>query len=369
MQCRFGPLRTGVTMATELESLVKDALSGLIAPGDSIDIIKNKRLSALIVDDGNVAAVLEFGEKAPSEVEKFRAEVESVIRAIDGVKSAAVVSTGAKGSRPKEAPKPMAGQNTAPTPIDIPGVKHIIAVSSGKGGVGKSTTSINLALALRDMGLKVGIMDADVFGPSLPTLVGKNEKPTLKDDKIMPIEALGLKAMSIGFLIDVDQPVAWRGPRVMGAIGQLLHEVAWGPLDVLVVDMPPGTGDVQLTMVQKAPLSGAVVVSTPQDLALIDARKGITMFEKVNVPILGIIENMSQFICPNCGTTSHIFGTGGARAEAEKLGTPFLGEIPLAMSIRKNADNGTPTVEADKDSPEAKPYQAIAQQIREKLSL
>ncbi len=235
--------------------------------------------------------------------------------------------------------------------------------------MGKSTTSINLAIALRDQGLKVGVLDADIFGPSIPMLLGVDDKPEIKNKIIQPIMAHGLKVMSVGFLIDVDQPVVWRGPRVMGATQQLLKDVAWGPLDVLVVDMPPGTGDVQLTMVQQAPLSGAVIVSTPQDLALIDARKGLAMFRKVNVPIMGIIENMSTFHCPHCGEESHIFGHGGAADTAKELGCDFLGGIPLHMSVREHADGGDPIVAAEPDSPVSKAYKAIAAQVSEKLGV
>ena len=227
----------------------------------------------------------------------------------------------------------------------MPGVTSIIAVASGKGGVGKSTTAVNLALGLRDLGLKVGMLDADIYGPSLPKLLAIREKPqTIGGTRLKPIERYGLKVMSIGFLIEEETPMIWRGPMVMSALTQMLREVEWGTLDVMVVDMPPGTGDAQLTMAQQVPLKGAVIVSTPQDLALIDARRGIAMFKRVNVPVLGIVENMSTFICPNCGTRSDIFGHGGARHEAERLGVPFLGEVPLEMAIRETSDAGLPVV-------------------------
>ena len=215
-------------------------------------------------------------------------------------------------------------------------------MASGKGGVGKSTTSINLALAFAAQGLKTGILDADIYGPSLPRLLGLSEKPRSENNKLIPLSALGLEAMSIGFLVDEDAPTIWRGPMVMSAVQQMLRDVAWGDLDVLVIDMPPGTGDAQLTLSQRADLAGAVIVSTPQDLALIDARKGLNMFRRVNVPVLGIVENMSYFVCPSCGEISDIFGTGGAKAEAERLGLPFLGGIPLNMEIRATSDAGTP---------------------------
>ena len=250
----------------------------------------------------------------------------------------------------------------------IPGVDAIIAVASGKGGVGKSTTAVNLALGLRDLGLKVGMLDADIYGPSLPKLLAIKEKPqTIGGTRLKPIERYGLTVMSIGFLIEEETPMIWRGPMVMSAITQMLREVEWGKLDVMVVDMPPGTGDAQLTMAQQVPLKGAVIVSTPQDLALIDARRGIAMFKRVNVPVLGIVENMSYFLCPQCGTRSDIFGHGGARQEAERLGVPFLGEVPLHMTIRETSDAGLPVVATEPDGPHAKIYREIAAKVREQL--
>jgi ATP-binding protein involved in chromosome partitioning len=247
-------------------------------------------------------------------------------------------------------------------------VTSIIAVASGKGGVGKSTTAVNLALGLRDLGLKVGVLDADIYGPSMPKLLAIREKPqTIGGTRLKPIERYGLTVMSIGFLIDEETPMIWRGPMVMSALTQMLREVEWGTLDVMVVDMPPGTGDAQLTMAQQVPLKGAVIVSTPQDLALIDARRGIAMFRRVNVPVLGIVENMSMFICPKCGTRSDIFGHGGARHEAERLGVPFLGEVPLDMSIRETSDAGLPIVATQPDSPHATAYRAIAAAVRDQL--
>jgi ATP-binding protein involved in chromosome partitioning len=241
-------------------------------------------------------------------------------------------------------------------------VKHIVAVASGKGGVGKSTLSCNLALALRAQGLRVGLMDADIYGPSVPKLFGLGgQKPRLISGKILePLEGHGIKVMSIGFLVEEESAMIWRGPMVMSAITQMLREVAWGELDVLLVDMPPGTGDAQLTMAQATPLAGAVIVSTPQDLALIDARRGVAMFKKVEVPILGVVENMATFVCPNCGHESHPFGHGGARREAEKLGVPFLGEVPLDIAIRENSDAGRPVVAVDPDGPQARAFRDIA---------
>ena len=236
-------------------------------------------------------------------------------------------------------------------------------MASGKGGVGKSTTSINLALAIAATGQRVGILDADIYGPSLPRLIGKNVKPQTDGKKIKPIEAWGLQTMSIGYLVAEDAPTIWRGPMVMSAIEQMLRDVAWDNLDVLVIDMPPGTGDAQLTLSQRAALSGAVIVSTPQDLALIDARKGLNMFRKVNVPVLGIVENMSHFICPDCGGRHEVFGNGGARAEAAAIGAPFLGEVPLEMEIRATSDEGNPIVISQPDGPHAQHYMAIAEKV------
>ena len=260
-------------------------------------------------------------------------------------------------------------EEAAAKPNIIPGVKHVVAISSGKGGVGKSTTSINLALALRDLGLKVGVLDADIYGPSMPKLLGIHGKPeTIDGKRLKPMEGYGLKVMSIGFLVEEETPMIWRGPMVMSALTQMLREVEWGTLDVIVVDMPPGTGDAQLTMAQQVPLRGAVIVSTPQDLALIDARRGVAMFKRVNVPILGVIENMSHFLCPHCGTRSDIFGHGGARKEADRLGVPFLGEIPLHMDIREKSDAGLPVVATEPDGPHAKIYRDIAARIRDQLA-
>jgi len=245
----------------------------------------------------------------------------------------------------------------------IPGVKAILAVASGKGGVGKSTTSVNLALGLRALGLKVGLLDADIYGPSIPRLMGITDRPDIKDDRIIPVDKYGLKVMSMGMMMDEESPVIWRGPMIVSALMQMVREVEWGTLDVLVLDMPPGTGDAQLTLAQQVPLAGAVIVSTPQDLALIDARKGLKMFKNVDVPILGIIENMSTFICPHCGESSDIFGHGGAQDEAAKLGVMFLGAVPLHMDIRHFSDAGTPVVIADTDGPHAKIYKTIAMKV------
>jgi ATP-binding protein involved in chromosome partitioning len=333
-------------------------------------------LSDVVVSDGKVFFSLTVDAAAVKAWEPVRKAAEDAVRAISGVQSALVALTaersgGASGSRPQQP----AGQSAprAAHPADkvqpgIPGVDAVIAVASGKGGVGKSTTAVNLALGLRDLGLKVGMLDADIYGPSLPKLLAIREKPqTIGGTRLKPIERYGLTVMSIGFLIDEETPMIWRGPMVMSAITQMLREVEWGKLDVMVVDMPPGTGDAQLTMAQQVPLKGAVIVSTPQDLALIDARRGVAMFKRVNVPVLGVVENMSYFLCPSCGTRSDIFGHGGAQQEAGRLGVPFLGEVPLHMTIREKSDSGLPVVATEPDGPHAKIYRAIAAKVRDQI--
>jgi ATP-binding protein involved in chromosome partitioning len=343
-------------------------------------------LSAISVNDGKVLFSINVDAAEARAWEGTRAEAEAAVRAIPGVTMAMVALTaerkpGAVAAAPAPRPThshgvpPVAAHRPPQSPAspmskqsEIPGVSAVIAVASGKGGVGKSTTALNLALGLRDLGLRVGLLDADIYGPSVPRLTGIREKPQLNNDKKMiPIMRFGLAIMSIGFLVDEDTAMIWRGPMVMSAITQMLRDVVWGTLDVLVVDMPPGTGDAQLTLAQNVPLKGAVIVSTPQDLSLIDARRGLAMFKKVNVPVLGIVENMSYFQCPHCGTRSDIFGHGGARHEAERLGVPFLGEIPLHMSIRATSDAGTPVVASEPDGPHAAIYRAIGAKVREQL--
>jgi ATP-binding protein involved in chromosome partitioning len=342
-------------------------------------------LSAITANDGKVFFSINVEAAEARAWEDTRAQAEAAVRAIPGVVAAMIALTAERrpGSAPAPAatpPRPQGGvqpvsahqhpHNPAGSPMarqtEIPGIAAVIAVASGKGGVGKSTTAINLALGLRDLGLKVGLLDADIYGPSVPRLTGLHDKPQLTADKQMiPLARFGLAIMSIGFLIDEDRAMVWRGPMVMQAITQMLRDVAWGTLDVLVVDMPPGTGDAQLTLAQNVPLKGAVIVSTPQDLSLIDARRGLAMFRQVNVPVLGIIENMSYFQCPHCGTRSDIFGHGGARHEAERLGVPFLGEIPLHMDIRATSDAGNPVVVSDPDGPHAAIYRSIAGKVRD----
>jgi ATP-binding protein involved in chromosome partitioning len=343
-------------------------------------------LSAITVNDGKVFFSINVDAAEARAWESTRAEAEAAVRAIPGVTVAMIALTAERkaGATPPPPPPPhrhapgvphVSSHRPPQSPVspmskqsEIPGVAAVIAVASGKGGVGKSTTALNLALGLRDLGLRVGLLDADIYGPSVPRLTGIREKPQLNDDKKMiPIQRFGLAIMSIGFLVEEDTAMIWRGPMVMSAITQMLRDVAWGTLDILVVDMPPGTGDAQLTLAQNVPLKGAVIISTPQDLSLIDARRGLAMFRKVNVPVLGIVENMSYFQCPHCGTRSDIFGHGGARHEAERLGVPFLGEIPLHMSIRVTSDSGTPVVESEPDGPHAAIYRAIGAKVRDQL--
>jgi len=292
--------------------------------------------------------------------------VTAVLTAHSGGAAAQPQGQAASQAQPRPAPQ---AQGAAGGRALVPGVKSIVAVASGKGGVGKSTTAANLALALARLGLAVGVLDADIYGPSQPRMLGIGGRPSSPDGKTLkPMENYGVKCMSMGFLVAEDTPMIWRGPMVQSALQQMLRDVDWGELDVLVVDMPPGTGDAQLSMSQHVPLAGAVIVSTPQDIALLDARKGLNMFRKVDVPVLGIIENMSFFICPNCGHTSHIFSHGGARREAERLGVDFLGEIPLDIVIRETSDSGQPIVVSHPDSEHAKAYMAIAERVRDKLA-
>jgi ATP-binding protein involved in chromosome partitioning len=360
-----------------------DVLAALakVASPQGQPLTETGTLSDVVVTDGKVFFSITVDAGAVKEWESVRARAEAATRAVPGVQSVLVALTaerasGVGGTAPQRRPqlphataRPREGGG-APSPAGIPGVTSIIAVASGKGGVGKSTTAVNLALGLRDLGLKVGILDADIYGPSMPKLLAIREKPqTIGGNRLRPIERHGMQVMSIGFLIEEETPMIWRGPMVMSALTQMLREVEWGTLDVMVVDMPPGTGDAQLTMAQQVPLKGAVIVSTPQDLALIDARRGIAMFRRVNVPVLGIVENMSTFICPHCGERSDIFGHGGARAEAERLGVPFLGEVPLHMDIREKSDSGQPVVATVPDGPHAQAYRAIAARVRDGLQV
>jgi len=375
--------------ATITKDDVLSELERVKGPDLSDNIVALGMVSEIVIHKDKVYFAISVDPARAQELEPLREAAEKVVSELPGVGSATVSLTadrepGSASSLPPSGPPPspaaasMGGPGAPPPPMGggigapgagaapkisgVPGVKRIIAVASGKGGVGKSTTSVNLALAFQANGLNVGVLDADIYGPSMPRLLGITGRPQPVHGNILkPMEGYGLKVMSMGFLVEEDTPMIWRGPMVMSALTQMLKEVAWGELDLLVVDMPPGTGDAQLTMAQQVPLAGAIIVSTPQDLALIDARKGLNMFRRVDVPVLGIVENMSYFLCPSCGERSDIFGHGGARNEAEKLGVPFLGEIPLHMDIREKSDSGQPIVISDPDSPHAKTYREIAE--------
>jgi ATP-binding protein involved in chromosome partitioning len=378
------------------EQTVRAALATVMDPDRKQDIVTLGMVSGLTVKDGHVAFAIEVDPRRGAQLEPLRKVAEKTVDAIPGVLSVTAVLTSEKSPSASAAPPqpagghshggggnhshgaPAPGRNPAAGPAGhptgpggkmlVPGVRSIIAVASGKGGVGKSTTAVNLAMALAGKKLKVGILDADIYGPSQPRMMGISGRPNSKDGKTLdPMENYGVKVMSMGFLVPEDTPMIWRGPMVMGALEQMLRDVAWGELDALVIDLPPGTGDAQLTISQRVPVTGAVIVSTPQDIALLDARKGLNMFRKVDVPVFGIIENMSYHVCSNCGHVEHIFSHGGARKEAERLGTEFLGELPLHISIRETSDGGTPIVVSQPDSEHAKAYCKIADRVWEKV--
>jgi ATP-binding protein involved in chromosome partitioning len=339
-------------MSITLET-VRDALSTVIDPNTGKDFIATKSAKNIKIDGANVSLDIELGYPAKSQIEPLRAAVIASLSALPGVGQVSanvyvkIVAHAAQGGVKL-----------------LPNVRNIIAVASGKGGVGKSTTAANLALALAAEGANVGLLDADIYGPSQPMMLGVSGKPDSKDGKTMePLHAHGLQIASIGFMIDPDQPMVWRGPMVTQALQQLLELTNWRDLDYLVVDMPPGTGDIQLTLSQKVPVTGAVIVTTPQDIALLDARKGLKMFEKVGIPILGIVENMSVHVCSQCGHAEAIFGEGGGAKMCADFGVPFLGALPLTMSIREQADSGRPTVVADPEGPVAQIYQQIARKL------
>jgi len=332
---------------------VQQALRKVVDQNLGRDFVTAKSIRKIAVDGANVSVDLQIGYPARSQLESLKRLVHDAVAALPGVGRVAVNVT----------------QKMAPHAVQrgvklVPGVKNIVAIASGKGGVGKSTTAVNLALALAAEGASVGVLDADIYGPSQPTMLGLAGRPESKDGKTLePMEAYGVQAMSIGFLIDTDTPMVWRGPMVTQALEQLLKDTNWRDLDYLVVDMPPGTGDIALTLSQKVPVTGAVIVTTPQDIALIDARKGLKMFEKVGVPIVGIVENMSIHICSKCGHAEHIFGEGGAERMCRDYNVPFLGSLPLDIRIREQADSGRPTVIAEPDGPVAQAYKAIARKV------
>ena len=341
-------------MAAPTTDQLRAALRAVRDPRSGQDIVAAGLIDSLETRDGLVHVALRTQRADAQAMEAVARQAQATLGRVPGVANATVVLTAHR-------PEPAAA---APGRAKLlPGVKHVVAIASGKGGVGKSTSAVNLAVALAQAGHRVGLLDADVYGPSLPRMLGVAAKPEIVDGRMAPLKAWGLLAMSIGLLVDQDTAMIWRGPMVMSALEQMMGQVAWGDLDILIVDMPPGTGDAQLTMAQRVSLSGAVIVSTPQDVALIDARRGVRMFEKVMVPVLGLIENMSFFACPHCGTTTHLFGHGGARREAEALGVPFLGEVPLDMEIRERSDAGLPVVATVPDGPHALPYRAIADQV------
>ncbi|QDC02271.1 Mrp/NBP35 family ATP-binding protein [Mesorhizobium sp. 8] len=370
-------------MTVTKESVIEH-LKTVNGPDFTGNIVDLGLVSEIFIADSKVFFSITVPAERAQQMEPLRAAAERVVKTIPGVAGAVVALTaekkggGMENAPPRQPPRlaPAPGGHAPHAPASrtsgkrgVPGIEAIIAVASGKGGVGKSTTAVNLALGLAANGLKVGVLDADIYGPSMPRLLGIRGRPETKDGKILqPMQNFGLKVMSMGFLVDEETPMIWRGPMVISALTQMLRECEWGPLDVLVVDMPPGTGDAQLTMAQQVPLAGAVIVSTPQDLALIDARKGLNMFRKVDVPLLGIVENMSYFIAPDTGKRYDIFGHGGAKREAERLGVTFLGEVPLEMGIRESSDDGRPVVAAKPDGPEAKIYRDIAAKVWERLA-
>ena len=367
-------------MSVVTREQVLETLKTVRGPDFEGDLVSLGMVSDVFISDGKVYFSITVPAERANELEPLRQAAEKTVKAMPGVKGALVSLTAERkaGAAPAARPQPAAHSHShshshapvqapsgqRPARQNIPGIGAIIAVASGKGGVGKSTTAVNLALAMKANGLSVGILDADVYGPSMPKLLGITGRPQQIENRIIvPMENYGIKAMSMGFLVDEGTAMIWRGPMVQSALMQMLREVAWGDLDVLVVDMPPGTGDAQLTMAQQVPLSGAVIVSTPQDLALIDARKGLNMFNKVEVPVLGIVENMSYFIAPDTGARYDIFGHGGARSEAERIGVPFLGEVPLTIAIRETSDAGTPVVVSDPEGPQARVYREIAGKV------
>ena len=347
-------------MAETDEASLRQALRSLNDPVSGRDIVTAGLVDGLAVRDGLVHLALLADRKTAGAMEGVRARAQTLLAAIPGVLNVTAVLTSHKVAAPEPPP--------ASTEL-LPGVKHIVAVASGKGGVGKSTTAVNLAVALARAGHRVGLLDADIYGPSLPQMLGVHRKPDMKGERMVPLETWGVRWLSIGLLVDPETAMVWRGPMVMGALTQLLGQVEWGTLDVMILDMPPGTGDAQLTIAQKLKLAGALIVSTPQDVALADARRGVRMFEKTQVPVLGLVENMSYYCCPQCGHRSELFGHGGARWEAARLGVEFLGEIPLLLDIRESGDAGRPVAAAAPDSPAGQAYATLAAKLWAKLGV
>jgi ATP-binding protein involved in chromosome partitioning len=366
------PFQSEAIRVTITRDAICSALSTLHAPDGHALTVTTGGPVEIAISGTRVTVAIAIDPTQAAQWEPVRKRAEQRLALIPDITQALVVLTAASAERattPAAITTPAPASQTSASFPNLAHIKHIIAVASGKGGVGKSTTACNIALTLRLQGLKVGILDADIYGPSLPKLLNLNGRPTIVSGRTLaPLEAFGCKVMSIGFVVDVDKALVWRGPMVASAITQMLRDVAWGTLDVLIVDMPPGTGDAQLTLAQNVPLAGAVIVTTPQDLALIDARRGVEMFRAVGVPILGLIENMSYFICDGCGKRHHIFSNGGARDEAVKLGVPFLGEVPLDLAIRERADSGMPIVVADPSGPQAGAYRQIAASMLSSLN-
>ena len=364
-------------MAGVSEQQILDSLKKVIDPDSGKDIVSAGMIRGLQTKDGHVAFAIEVDPDKGAGREPLRKEAEEVVHDLGGVISATVVLTADRSAQgpgqgqPSPSGKPPldhGGAPGGPTPALLPGVAAIVAVASGKGGVGKSTTAVNLALGLAASGHKTGLLDADIYGPSMPRMMGITGQPSSSDGTTLDaMENYGVKVMSMGFLVEEDTPMIWRGPMVQSALEQMMRDVSWGELDIMVVDMPPGTGDIQLTLAQKVPLTGAVIISTPQDIALMDARKGLNMFRKVGVPVFGLIENMSYFTCPKCGERSEIFSHGGAKIEADRLGIDFLGEIPLDIIIRETSDGGRPIVVSEPESEHALTYRAIADKVWEKI--
>ncbi len=357
-------------MNKALENRIRDSLRAVKIDGGDQDIVALNMVNGINIADmaggAKVTFALEVDPQKAAEMEPLRLAAEQAVKSVAGVAKVTAVLT---AHRPAQAKLHLHEEPENQVPL-LANVKHIIAVASGKGGVGKSTTAVNLAVAMTKQGHNVGLLDADIYGPSVPRMLGMRGKPELdNNDKLIPFQVHGLSVMSIGNLIPEETPVIWRGPMVHGALRQLLADVSWGELDVLVIDMPPGTGDAPLTLAHFVPLSGVVIVSTPQDVALLDARKAIGLFQKLNVPILGIIENMSQFVCPHCGGHSEIFGHGGARAEAERMSVPLLGEVPLDVRVRTTSDEGTPIVALDPANDCAQVYNEMAMKVWGRINI